>query len=135
MTDRLPTGHGGFRPGAGRKPGSKTDTDKQLAQADYNAARARREEALASLAELDLAKQRGELIPADQVLQAWSGIFSVVQSILLGLPSRIAGGVAGAATTQEISAAAMVVVREALYELAESGENGMKKAEAMHHEP
>jgi hypothetical protein len=134
MTKKLPTGHGGYRPGAGRKP-NQPSPEKQEAQADYNQARARRETALASLAELDLAKQRGELIPADQVLQAWSGIFSVVRSILLGLPSRIAGGVAGAATTQEISAAAMVVVREALYELAESGENGMKKAEAMHHEP
>jgi hypothetical protein len=131
MTDRLPTGHGGYRPGAGRKP-NQPEPEKQEAQADYNQARARREEALASLAEIDLQTRRGELIPADQVEQAWSGIFSVVRTILLGLPNRIAGGVAGAATTQEISAAAMVVVREALYELAESGENGIKRAEAMH---
>jgi hypothetical protein len=131
MTDRLPTGHGGYRPGAGRKP-NQPEPEKQEAQADYNQARARREEALASLAEIDLQTRRNELIPADQVEQAWSGIFSVVRTILLGLPNRIAGGVAGAATTQEISAAAMVVVREALYELAESGENGIKRAEAMH---
>ena len=131
MTDRLPTGHGGYRPGAGRKP-NQPKPEKQEAQADYNHARARREEALASLAEIELQVKRNEPIPADQVEQAWSGIFSVVRTILLGLPNRIAGGVAGAATTQEISAAAMVVVREALYELAESGENGIKRAEAMH---
>jgi hypothetical protein len=131
MTEKLPTGHGGYRPGAGRKP-NQPSPEKLEALADYNQARARREEALASLAEIDLQTRRNELIPADQVEQAWSGIFSVVRTILLGLPNRIAGGVAGAATTQEISAAAMVVVREALYELAESGENGMKKAEAMH---
>ena len=130
MNDSIPQGHGGKRTGAGRKP--RTDSPQPIIEADYNAARARREEALASLAEIELQVKRNELIPADQVEQAWSGIFSVVRTILLGLPNRIAGGVAGAATTQEISAAAMVVVREALYELAESGENGIKRAEAMH---
>ena len=130
MNNTIPTGHGGKRNGAGRKP-KAASPDQPTIEADYNQARARREAALAQLAEIELATKRGELIPADQVEQAWSGIISVVRTILLGLPSRIAGGVAGAATTQEISAAAMTVVREALYEIAASGESGMAKAEAV----
>ena len=130
MTTFIPKGHGGARPGAGRKP-SSPPPDQPAIKIDYDQARARREAALAQLAEIELATKRGELIPADQVEQAWSGIISVIRTILLGLPSRIAGGVAGAATTQEISASAMTVVREALYEIAASGESGMAKAEAV----
>jgi hypothetical protein len=131
MSNVIPTGHGGKRNGSGRKPKAALP-DQPAADIDYHQARTRREAALAQLAEIELATRRGELIPADQVEQAWSGIISVVRTILLGLPSRIAGGVAGAATTQEISAMAMSIIREALYEIAASGESGMAKAEAMH---
>lgn len=130
MTNPIPTGHGGKRNGAGRKPKAALP-DHPTIEADYNAAKARREQALAELAEIELAVKKGELVPADQIQEAWTSIAYNIRTILLGLPSRIAGGVAGAATTQEISAAAMNVVREALYEIAASGENGMAKAEAM----
>lgn len=121
MTDKLPTGHGGYRPGAGRKPGSKTDTGKQLAQADYNAARARREEALASLAELDLAKQRAELIPADAVQRCWEDMIGRMRGKMLNLPGRLAAAVPSCQTQQDIERQAMLLVRECLFELAECG--------------
>ena len=130
MTNPIPTGHGGKRNGAGRKPKAALP-DQPAIEIDYNQARTRREAALAQLAEIELAVKKGELVPADQIQEAWTSIAYNIRTILLGLPSRIAGGVAGAATTQEISAAAMNVVREALYEIAASGENGMAKAEAM----
>ena len=126
MSNVIPTGHGGKRNGAGRKSKAASPVQPSI-EIDYNQARARREAALAQLAEIELAVKKGELVPADQIQEAWTSIAYNIRTILLGLPSRIAGGVAGAATTQEISAAAMNVVREALYEIAASGENGMEK--------
>ena len=130
MTNPIPTGHGGKRNGSGRKPKAVSPVQPSI-EIDYNQARARREQALAALAEIELAVKKGELVPADQIQEAWTSIAYNIRTILLGLPSRIAGGVAGAATTQEISTMAMSIIREALYEIAASGENGMAKAEAM----
>ena len=129
MTTFIPKGHGGARPGAGRKP-SSPPPDQPTIEADYNAARARREQALAELAEIELGTKRGELIPADQVEQAWSAIVSVMRQRLLSLPSRLAAVVPGHSTHQETEAAAMKLVRECLTDLASAGEDGMRLAEA-----
>ena len=103
MTEKTPSpfGHGGYRPGAGRKPGSTVSPAKQKAHADYAAARARKEEALASLAELDLQTRRNELIPADAVQEHWSGMIATMRQIMLALPSRLAAVVPGCETQQE----------------------------------
>jgi hypothetical protein len=120
MTDRLPTGHGGYRPGAGRKP-NQPKPEKQEAQADYNHARARREEALASLAEIELQVKRNELIPADAVQQYWEGMVSRMRGKMLNLPGRLAAATMGCETLQEAEREAMMLVRECLFELAECG--------------
>jgi hypothetical protein len=124
MTDRLPTGHGGYRPGAGRKPGSKPNQAKVDAHALYTEARAKREAALAEMAELDLAKQRGELIPADAVQEHWTGMIATMRQIMLALPSRLAAVVPGCETQQEAEREAMQLVREALTAISKSGVPG-----------
>ncbi len=124
MTDRLPTGHGGYRPGAGRKPGSTVSPEKKQAHADYAAARARREEALASLAEIDLQTRRNELIPADAVQEHWTGMIATMRQIMLALPSRLAAVVPGCETQQEAEREAMTLVREALTAISKSGVPG-----------
>ena len=129
MSNVIPTGHGGKRNGSGRKP-KAASTDQPTIEADYNAARARREQALAELAEIELGIKREELIPAGDVLEAWSAIVSVMRQRLLSLPSRLAAVVPGHSTHQETEAAAMVLVRECLTDLASAGEDGMKLAEA-----
>jgi hypothetical protein len=123
MTDRLPTGHGGYRPGAGRKP-NQPKPEKQEAQADYNHARARREEALASLAEIELQVKRNELIPADAVQEHWTGMIATMRQIMLALPSRLAAVVPGCETQQEAEREAMQLVREALTAISKSGVPG-----------
>ena len=120
MTDRLPTGHGGYRPGAGRKP-NQPKPEKQEAQADYNQARARREEALASLAEIELQVKRSELIPADAVQQCWEDMIGRMRGKMLNLPGRLAAAVPACETQQAIEREAMLLVRECLFELAECG--------------
>lgn len=121
MTDRLPTGHGGFRPGAGRKPGSKPNQAKVDAHALYTESRAKREAALAEMAEIELAKQRNELIPADAVQQYWEGMVSRMRGKMLNLPGRLAAATMGCETIQEAEREAMLLVRECLFELAECG--------------
>jgi hypothetical protein len=120
MTEKLPTGHGGYRPGAGRKP-NQPEPEKQEAQADYNQARARREEALASLAEIELQVKRNELIPADAVQQCWEDMIGRMRGKMLNLPGRLAAAVPACETQQAIEREAMMLVRECLFELAECG--------------
>jgi hypothetical protein len=120
MTEKLPTGHGGYRPGAGRKP-NQPSPEKQEAQANYNQARARREEALASLAEIDLQTRRNELIPADAVQQCWEDMIGRMRGKMLNLPGRLAAAVPACETQQAIEREAMLLVRECLFELAECG--------------
>ncbi len=120
MTDSIPQGHGGYRPGAGRKP-NQPKPEKLEAQADYNHARARREEALASLAEIELQVKRNELIPADAVQKCWEGMVSRMRGKMLNLPGRLAAATMGCETIQEAEREAMLLVRECLFEIAECG--------------
>ena len=124
MTDRLPTGHGGFRPGAGRKPGSKPNQAKVDAHALYTESRAKREAALAEMAEIELAKQRNELIPADAVQTHWESMIGNMRGKLLNLPGRLAAAVPACETQQAIEREAMKLVREALTEISKSGVPG-----------
>lgn len=80
------TNHGGARPGAGRPRGSASDAHRR-----YGEARARKETALAELREMQAAKTRGELIPADIVLDRWSQIAATVRQRLLAIPTKVAG--------------------------------------------
>lgn len=63
---------------------------------DYQEAKARREQALASLAEMEVAEKRGDLIPADEAASAWSMVLGTLRSTLVnGLPQRIVSALIG----------------------------------------
>ena len=120
MTNPIPTGHGGKRNGAGRKP-KAASPDQPAADIDYHQARTRREAALAQLAELELATKRGELIPADAVQRCWEDMVGRMRGKMLNLPGRLAAAIPTCQTQQEIEREAMTLIRECLYELAECG--------------
>jgi hypothetical protein len=120
MSDSIPRGHGGKRTGAGRKPKSSS-VEPVITEADYNLARARRETALAGIAEIELQVKRNELIPADAVQQYWEGMVSRMRGKMLNLPGRLAAATMGCETIQEAEREAMLLVRECLFEIAECG--------------
>ena len=127
MTEKMPTGHGGYRPGAGRKKGSKASApsaSKQTALEAYNESRARREAALASLAELELQERERSLLPVELVERHWQALAANTRAKLLNLPGRLAASVMGVQTIQEAERQAMALIREALQELSESGVPG-----------
>jgi hypothetical protein len=124
MTIELPTGHGGRRAGAGRKPQRELVTpppDRQTFEADYAAARAKREAAMASLAELELQERERTLLPAELVQAHWAGMVGNMRQIMLTLPSRLAAVVPGCDTQQDIEREAMKLIREALSEISKPG--------------
>ena len=105
-------GHGGRRPGAGRKP----KTEQNDAYTILAKAKAKRETYLAQLAELEYKKAAGELIPADLVQQRWQTVFANVRSRLLSIPSQIAATCENA-PRQQIENKAGAIIRQALEEL------------------
>ncbi len=52
-------------------------------------AQTRKQLALASMRELDLAKRRGEVLDADAVASEWAGILRTVRAAMLAVPSRV----------------------------------------------
>jgi hypothetical protein len=73
--------------------------------ADIDEARARREQANAEIAELQLAKMRGELAPVAALDQAVERLATAVRAEVLGLRSRFTGRIVGLTTPQEAAAA------------------------------
>ena len=61
----------------------------------FSVARAKREAALAHLAELDLAERRGELVRGDEVERVVALACSNARDLLLGLPARAAPATPG----------------------------------------
>ncbi len=79
-------------------------------------AKARRERALATMAEIELKRRSGELVLASDVLKEWTTVLRAARSKLLSLPTRLRSdcpeiGVRGFVSATE-------VVREVLEELA-----------------
>jgi hypothetical protein len=71
--------------GSNGKRGSQTLADRET----YALAQARKESALASLRELELARERGSLLKRDEVASAWGSLISSAQSRLLVIPDEI----------------------------------------------
>jgi hypothetical protein len=70
-------------------PEQPAGPDFNLARAARAAAGARREAALADMAELDLASLRGQLVDAEEARSSVIAAFSLVKTRLLGVPSRV----------------------------------------------
>lgn len=87
---------------------------------DYNESRARRESALADMAEIEVAERRGELVPVDEARADVVSRFTVVRTRLLGVPSRVAQRLPQLAG--EVVPVLDELLREALEELAVDGD-------------
>ena len=109
-------GHGGYRPGSGRKP----KTEQNDAYTVLAKAKAKRESYAAQLAELEYKKAVGEVISADIVLAQWQEMFSNVRARLLSLPAHLAS-VCANVSHDEVEKKATDLVREALQELSDNG--------------
>jgi len=87
---------------------------------DLAEARRRRATAEASLAELQLAREQGTLVAADEVQHFWGTMVATMRARLLAIPTKCAAQAAAstpAGACETISAA----INEALTELADNG--------------
>ncbi|WP_294348458.1 hypothetical protein [Prosthecochloris sp.] len=88
---------------------------------DYDGERARLTFHQANNAEMEEQRKRRELIPANDIRQAWSDIISSARLKMLSLPTRIASVCSGKPAS-EIEKEAREIVNEALIELSEGGD-------------
>ena len=61
-----------------------------MANPEFEAARARKTEAQATLAELELAKAQSELVAVEDVIAAWADTVATVKNRLLAIPTKTA---------------------------------------------
>lgn len=83
----------------------------------YDEARTRKVNAEAEIAELDLAKARGEIVIADHVVSAWSETLMNMKSKLIAVPSKAAPIMATIDNAGECQSILDEMIREALEEL------------------
>lgn len=112
-------GHGGRRPGAGRKSKDELESGPY---AVLTRAKAKNETYKAQLAELEYKRQVGELLPADEVAAVWADQVRIARERLLAIPRRVAPSVLRLDEIQDVER----VIREAIYtvldELSRAGE-------------
>ena len=89
----------------------------RIEDADYNAARARKMEADAQMAELELLQAKGKLVPAEDVAGAWVDVLAAMKARLLALPSVCAPVCATETELATIQSILENQIREALDEL------------------
>lgn len=88
---------------------------------DYEAERARFTFHQANSAEMEEQRKRRELIPAQEIRQAWADIVASARAKLLALPSRLAFSCAEK-SAGDLEKEAQSIIYEALNELAEGGD-------------
>lgn len=110
-------GRGGARPNSGRKPKDPNGTDPYSILAK---AKAQHEVHRAKLAELEYKAKVRELIPVDEVAQAWSEQVTIAKNRLLSLPSRVSSDVLRLKTQREIER----VLKDAVIDILEELANG-----------
>ena len=84
---------------------------------DYEEARAKKVAAEAEITELELAKVRGELVVAEDVVTAWADTLTSLKAKLVSIPSKAAPIVAAEETAAGCQKILDDLVREALEEL------------------
>lgn len=94
--------------------------ESQGGTVDLARERARKERALAQLAEQKLAVQAGELVRADEVEAAWSGHVAAIRTKILNVPAIYAARVhrATASSVGAVEAVLSEAMRDVLHELA-----------------
>ncbi len=104
------------RPGrAARDRDQDQDDDDGHWTASYNAARARRENALADLAEIEVEEKLEELVPFEEAREYIIDKFTITKTKLLGIPSRF---VQQHPHLADVAPALESLLREAMEELA-----------------
>ena len=88
-----------------------------IADPDYNAARARKMEADADLAELELLQAKKELLSASDVFNAWTEVLAAMRAKMLSLPTVTAPLVANETDIGAIQHIIEKQIHEALDEL------------------
>ena len=83
----------------------------------YDQARTRRVNAEAQIAELELAKVKGELVVAEDVVKAWEDILGAIKGKLLSIPSKAAPIVASENDAGKCQIICEDLINEALEEL------------------
>ena len=83
----------------------------------YDEARTRKVNAEAEIAELELAKVRGELVVVDDVIKAWETVLMAVKAKMMSVPTKAAPVVASEGEAGKCQAVIEDLVREALEEL------------------
>lgn len=106
------------RPAAPAPTAAKRDEipDYNVSRALREAAAARREAALADMAELEVSEKLGKVVPVDEARGDVIERFTVVKTKILGVPSRVAQKLPHLAT--EVVPVVDSLLREALEELA-----------------
>jgi hypothetical protein len=116
---------------AERPDDSGEDGDQPPSAPTYASAKARREHALADLAEIELEKARGTLIEADKVHAEVQAVFRITREQLEMIPARLAPRLAPSIEQQhETYQLIDEEVRRALTELCERLEGGQSEAAA-----
>lgn len=95
-------------------------------QAGLAQARARKADADAALAELDLAQKRGELVRRDDVLRAWDNVLDRLRARIVAFPPKAAPHVVGCDNVRQAVRVLEGVAEELIADL-RSG-NGMRDA-------
>ena len=94
-----------------------------------DAARCRKENAMADWHEIRVARERSNLLPADEVKTQWLTHISAAKSVLLGIPAAVAPQCVGL-EAGEIQSILDAHVREALTRLSEGNERDMDEPES-----
>lgn len=95
----------------------KTSTGGVIIGSDYDAARTRKMNADAEIAELELAKIRNTLCLTEDVVKAWETVLHACKSKFLSMPSKIATVLANETDIAAIKDILEDQIREALSEL------------------
>ena len=95
--------------------------------APLRSARLRKTQAQAQLAELELGRKTGEILPRDFVMKTWESIVLAVRQGFLGLPHRMAPRLQACADLREMIAALDAEVRRILEELSKGFGDEAKK--------
>lgn len=93
------------------------DEQKQLASVRKLVAEADKEEAMAEIKQLELLKLKGELVDADEVLDAWKNAIAKTKAKFISIPAKLALELSGLDKPEDIQIRLSQVIEEALVEL------------------
>lgn len=100
----------------------------------YLEARARKEAAMADLAEMEAAELRGETAQVKDIVQCWGEMAAAFRARMLALPSMAAPLIAAPGKVAEAQATLRRLINEALEELSGDGVPATARARARRHQ-